>query len=172
MEGVMKNKWKLIVIVIIVLTLPVIGVAANYNVKKDIGFEEVFNNISYFSNYSPEDIQELNINGVYIFDSTKQWSTFEGKYLQGETLPAMDLQENEKIIFIHTKWEDLNWGNSYYVESMEIKDKTLNISIKENGKVEKVAGFPEDSWVHNILVCKVDGKNIKDSYGVDLIMGP
>ena len=168
----MKNIGKLSIVVILVLALAVIGVTANYSVKKDIGFEEVFNNISYFSNSSPEDIDDLNTNNVYIFDTQEQWSTFKSKYLQGEPLPAIDLLENEKIMFIHTKWEDLNWGNSYTVDSIDIEDKSLNISIKENGKVEKVAGFPEESWVHNILVCKVDGKNIKDSYDVNLIVGP
>lgn len=168
----MNNIGKLSIVVILVLALAVIGVTANYSVKKDIGFEEVFNNISYFSNSSPEDIDELNTNNVYIFDTKEQWSTFKDKYLQGEPLPAIDLLENEKIMFIHTKWEDLNWGNSYYVDSINIVDNILNITIKENGKVEKVAGFPEESWIHNILVCKVDGKNIESSDVVDLIMGP
>jgi hypothetical protein len=72
-------------------------------------------------------------------------------------------------MFIHTKWEDMNWGTSYYIESMNVKDKQLNISIKENGMIERIAGFPEDAWIHSILIYKIDDKYVSNNLSVNLI---
>jgi hypothetical protein len=140
------------------------------NSEKEVKFEQVFNSISYFGNSNQNDIDELSNNNVYIFDTQQKWSVFKERYLQGEPMPSIELSENEKIIFIHTKWEDLNWGTSYYIKSMNVKDKQLNISIMENGMIERIAGFPEDAWIHSILIYKVDDKNIDSGLDANLII--
>ncbi|MBV1757177.1 MAG: hypothetical protein KMY55_04955 [Dethiosulfatibacter sp.] len=148
----------------------VVALMMGCNAEQEVKFERVFNSISYFGNTSPNDIVELNANEVYIFDTQQQWGAFKERYLKGESIRSINLLENEKIMFIHTKWEDVNWGTSYYIESMSVKDKQLNITINENGTIERIAGFPEDTWIHSILIYKVDGKNVTNNISINLII--
>ncbi|MDP3387562.1 MAG: hypothetical protein Q8S24_10025 [Eubacteriales bacterium] len=52
---------------------------------------------------------------------------------------------------------------------MNVKDNQLNILIKENGMMERIAGFPEDAWIHSILIYKIDDKNISNNLSINLI---
>lgn len=166
----MKNRRNTIIGMSTLIIILALALMTGCNAEKEVKFEQVFNSLSYFGNSSPSDIVELNTNNVYIFDTQQQWGAFKERYLKGESIPGINLLENEKIMFIHTKWEDVNWGTSYYIESMNVKDKQLNITINENGTIERIAGFPDDTWIHSILIYKVDGKNVIDNISTNLII--
>ncbi len=167
----MKNTQKMLIIGIVILILiAAVSFMTGCNAEKEIKFEQLFNSISYFGDSSPNDIDELNANAVYIIDTQQQWGAFKERYLQGEPMPPIELLDDEKIIFIHTKWEDMDSGISYYAEAMSIKDNLIDITIKENGMIERIAGFPEDTWIHSILIYKVNDKNIDSDLEVNLII--
>ncbi len=166
----MQNRKSMIIGLLGLILIVAVGIMTGCNTEQEVKFEQVFNSISYFGNSNQNDIDELSNNNVYIFDTQQKWSVFKERYLQGEPMPSIELSENEKIIFIHTKWEDMDSGISYYVEAMSIKDNLLDITIKENGLIDRIAGFPEDAWIHSILIYKVDDKNIDSGLDVNLII--
>jgi hypothetical protein len=165
----MKNRKNMIIGLSAFILIVAVAFMSGCNAEKEVKFEQVFNSLSYFGNSNPNDIDELYANDVYIFETQQQWDVFKERYLQGEPMPNFELFGNEKIIFLHTKWEDMDWGTSYYIESMNVKDKQLNISIKENGMIERVAGFPEDAWIHSILIYKIEDKDISNNLSINLI---
>ena len=166
----MKNRKNIIIGLSAFILIVAVGIMTGCNTEQEVEFEQVFNSISYFGNSDPSDIVELNSNNVYIFNTQHEWDTFKARYLQGEPIPGIELLENEKIMFIHTKWEDMNSGISYYAEAISIKDNLLDITLKENGILERVTGFPEDAWIHSILIYKVNDKNIYSDLDVNLIL--
>lgn len=166
----MKNRKNMIIGLLGLILIVAVGFMMGCNAEKEVKFEQVFNSISYFGNSNPNDIDELNNKSVYILDTQQQWIAFKERYLQGEPMPTIELLDDEKIIFIHTKWEDKDSGISYYVEAMSIKDNLIDITIKENGLIERIAGFPKDAWIHSILIYKVDDKNIESDIDFNLVI--
>lgn len=149
------KKWWAFICVVICMSQILIGCTAN----KNVGFKEFYSQVIGFSK-NDEESKPIQQNSILMI-TNKNFKKFKDKYFTPRKIPMKSPNKEKAVIFIQIS-SATSTVNTYNIESINARGKTLTVKLKPRGVVETdgVNGF-NGTWKW-VMLAEIDKTNLKD----------